>query len=283
MPMVRDTGKLIGDQLTKKGLLTPEQLKIAMEKQRLTGRMLGDLLVELGFATEEKIAEALSEQLGIPYVDVSTYQIDEKALSLFPEELLREHGVIPLFKVDRTVSVAMVDPMNIRVTDRLRFVSHCEIEPMFGTRSSIQKMLEKYYGSVSSLEGVMRDIKIQETAGPVIKGAPGRPAGEAAAPRPAAGGGMASSSSSDQVTGLIAAAEKAPVVKLVDAIIKAAVDNRASDIHIEPEESATYIRYRIDGILYDVPPPPKNMEPAIISRIKIMGNMDIAERRLPQD
>lgn len=287
MPTVRDTSKLIGDQLLKKGLLTAEQLKTAIEKQRLTGRMMGELLVELGFATEEKIAEALSEQLGIPYVDVSTYQIDEKTLSLFPEELLREHCVIPLFKVDRTVSVAMADPMNIRVTDRLRFVSHCEIEPMFGTRGAIQKAMEKYYGSVSSMEAVMRDIKIQEAAGPAVKGMPAaaqvRPAGDggAAAPRASAGGGLGSSS--DQVTGLIAAAEKAPVVKLVDAIIKAAVDNRASDIHIEPEENATYIRYRIDGILYDVPPPPKNMEAAITSRIKIMGNMDIAERRLPQD
>ncbi len=286
MPIARDTSKPIGEQLVKKGVLNPTQLKEAMDKQKLTGRMLGETLVELGLATEDQITETLSEQVGIPYLDVSSYQVDQQVLALFPEELLREHIALPLFKVDKTITVAMADPMNIRVTDRLRFISHYEIEPVFGTRTAIAKVLDRFFGSIGSLEGVMRDIKIQEAV------APARPAGGlAAAPRlagagaPAQAGGTrgASVSASDQVTGLVAAAEKAPVVKLVDAIIRQAVENRASDIHIEPEETSTFIRYRIDGILYDVPPPPKNMEPAIISRVKIMGNMDIAERRLPQD
>ena len=274
MPSLRDTTNRVGEVLLKKGLLTDAQLKEAIEKQRLNGRMLGDVLIELGFVTENQITETLSEQLGIPFIDVSTYQIDPKIFSLFPEELLREHLILPLFKVDKTVTVAMVDPLNIRVTDRMRFLTHCEIEPLFGAKSAIQRALDKNFGSAGSLEKVMRDIKLEDGARPPPA------ARSAATAKPSASG---AAPATDQVTSLIAAAENAPVVKIVDTIIKQAVENRASDIHIEPEESATFLRYRIDGVLYDMPPPPKNLEAAVISRIKIMGNMDIAERRLPQD
>lgn len=275
---LRDTTNRVGEALFKKGLLTEPQLKEAAEKQRLSGRMLGEVLIDLGYVTENQVTEALSEQLGIPFIDVSTYQIDPKIFALFPEEMLREHLILPLFKVDKTITVAMVDPLNIRVTDRLRFLTHCEIEPLFGAKSAVLRALDKNLGSAGSLEKVMRDIKLQDGAkAPALV----RPMGGGKSLTSVSGSGKPAAA--DQVTSLIAAAENAPVVKIVDTIIKQAVENRASDIHIEPEESSTYLRYRIDGVLYDVPPPPKNLEAAVISRIKIMGNMDIAERRLPQD
>ncbi len=279
MPAVSETSKLIGEQLVKKGILTAAQLKEASEKQRLSGRLFGEVLVELKFATEDQVTEALSEQVGIPFVDVSTYQIDPKVLSLFPEEILRENLAAPLFKVGKSVTVAMADPMNVRLTDRLRFISRLEIEPIFGTKSAIQQALDRHLGTVGSLEKVMRDITL-DVEKPAVAAAAHPTKAPVATPK---GTGRAGPAADEQVTSLIAAAENAPVVKLVDTIIKQAVDNRASDIHLEPEEASTYLRYRIDGILYDVPPPPKNLEPAIISRIKIMGGMDIAERRLPQD
>ncbi|MBI3615758.1 MAG: Flp pilus assembly complex ATPase component TadA [Candidatus Omnitrophica bacterium] len=285
--LTRDASKLIGEQLVKKGIVTPDQLKEATEKQRLNGRLLGEVLIEMGFATEQQVIEALADHLGIAFVDVSTYEVDKEVLSLFPEEILRKNQIIPLFKVDKTVTVAMTDPLNIRVIDRLRFLSHYEIDPLFGTKSAIERALDRYLGSAGSLEGVMRGIGLEGSGEAKVSPAPGGIKSVPASPRSldrkrmqAAG---TTGSASDQVTGLIAAAEKVPVVKIVDAIIKAAVDNRASDIHVEPEETSMYLRYRIDGILYDVSPPPKSMELAIISRIKIMANMDIAERRLPQD
>jgi len=282
MPTVRDTGKLIGQQLVKKEIITEAQLKEAGEKQRLSGRMLGEVLITLGFATEDQVTEALAEQLGIPFMDVSTYDIDKEVVSRFPEEFLREHLVIPLFKVEKAVTMAMVDPLNIRVVDRLRFISHCEIEPIFGTKTAIQQALDRFFGSAGSLEKVMEDIQTQKvTSTPSISAKPARKGPPSV--QTGAGQGAPQAVASEQVTGLIAAAENAPIVKLVDTIIHQALENRASDIHIEPESDTTYLRYRIDGVLYDVPPPPKHLEPAVISRIKIMANMDIAERRLPQD
>ncbi|MBI3333432.1 MAG: type II secretion system protein GspE, partial [Candidatus Omnitrophica bacterium] len=143
MPTVYETTRLIGEQLVRKKVLTQTQLKEAVEKQRLSGRLLGDVLIELGYATEDQVTEALSEQVDIPFVDVSTYEIDPTLLSAFPAEFLREQFVIPLFKIETTYTVAMADPMNIRVIDRLRFISHGEVEPVFGTKTSIRKALDQ--------------------------------------------------------------------------------------------------------------------------------------------
>ncbi len=282
MPVAKELSRLIGEQLVKKNVITAAQLKEAIEQQQLTGRLVGEVLVSMGHATEDQVTEALSEQVGIPFMDMSTFELDEQVLSRFPEELLREHTVLPLCNISNTVTAAMADPLNIRIIDRLRFISRCEIQPVFGTKTAIQQALDRYYGRKDSLERTIRDLGVQDIVAPQAGPRPARMERREAAerPRPAGDGGPATE---DQLTGLIAAAENAPVVKLVDAVIRQAVESRASDIHLNPEEDKTFLRFRIDGVLYDMPPPPKTLEAAIVSRIKIMANMDIAERRLPQD
>jgi type IV pilus assembly protein PilB len=275
------TEKSIGSQLVKRGVINEAQLKEVLEKQKLSGKIFGEVLVSLEYATEEQVCEALSEQIDIPFVDVSTHPVEEKVVKIFPESFLREHLALPLFKISESVTVVMADPVNIRIVDRLRFISRCEIEPLLGSASAIKQALDKYFGQAGSSEGTMLDIQLQGSAKRQLTRSTSQGARSPSITRKSGSAGTASRE--EQVAGLVAAAENAPVVKLVDSIIEKAVENRASDIHIEPEEDKTFVRYRIDGVLYDVPPPPKHLEPAVISRIKIMGNMDIAERRLPQD
>lgn len=269
---VRDQGKLIGELLLKNGKLTQAQLKDALEKQQLSGKMFGELLVELGYVTEADITIALSQQYNIPYVDLDRYSLDKDVLKVFPERLMRELRVIALFRIEKSITVAIADPLNMHTIDRLAHMSKCDIDPMITTEGAILRALDKYFGSVGSVESVMKDIRIQEAIG-----------AEKPLPMPKDTAARTGAKSQDKIEALLAATEKAPVVKLVNTIFKQAVDNKASDIHIEPEDEKTYLRYRIDGVLYDVPPPPKDIEAAVISRIKIMANMDIAERRLPQD
>jgi len=288
MTLARPVSKLIGEQLLHKELITAEQLRTAMDKQKLSGRPLGEILVADGILTEAQVVEALSEQLGVPFMDVESYEIEQAILSLFPQRFLREHTALPLFRVNDTITVAMADPLDVRTVDRLRFLVGCEVEPVFGTPGAITKMLDRHYGSTASLEEAIQETKV------IVKEQPPKPAAPGAAkPQAQEAAGLAGGTTnavaeamavtSERVEGLVAAAEKAPIIKLVDTILKQAVDNRASDVHFEPEDQSCYLRYRIDGILYDVPPPPKRLEAAIISRLKIMANLDIAERRLPQD
>ena len=285
-PMVatKPMGRLLGEQLVYKGLITPEQLQTAIDKQQLNGNLLGEILVADGLLTETQLVEALSEQVGLPFMDVESYEIDKAALPLFPEKFLREHLTIPLFRTNNTVTVAMADPMDLRTIDRLRFLGHCEIEPVFGTPSAITKILDRHYGTVSSLDEVIRDIKVADEQ--LGRPTPIRPLKlPTATGRGALGAEVVAKAApaSDQIEGLVTAAEKAPVIKLVDTILRQAVESRASDVHFEPDEQTCYLRYRVDGILQDLPPPPKRLEAPIISRLKIMAELDIAERRLPQD
>ena len=273
--MAREQSRLLGELLIKSGKLTQEQFKDALDKQQLSGKLLGELLVELNYATEQDITMALSQQYGIPFIDLDKYSVDKDVLKIFPERVLREMRVVPLFKIEKSMTVAMNDPLDIRAIDRLSHMSKCDIDPMIATKSSVQRALDKIYGSVGSMESVIEGIKIQ---GAAMRDPSAHEDFKAARGSQAKGG-----RSDEKLDALLAATEKAPVVRLVNSILKQAVDNKASDIHIEPEAGKTYIRYRIDGILYDVPPPPKDIEAAVISRIKIMSNMDIAEKRLPQD
>ena len=288
MPSTQSMSKRIGEHLLHKELITQKQLQTAMEKQKLSGSPLGEILVADGVLTEQQVIEALSEQLGVPFMDVESYELEEDILGLFPQKFLREHLSIPLFRVNQTVTVAMADPLDVRTIDRLRFLVGCEIEPVFGVPSAIQKMLDRHYGAAEPMEDVIKQVKAG-IAPPQKSGASSDKFATAAQPtrqQPASAhqdGSSISSASERLGEGLAAAAEKAPIIQLVETILKQGVNNRASDIHLEPEEQACYLRYRIDGILYDVPPPPKQLEAAIISRLKIMANLDIAERRLPQD
>jgi type IV pilus assembly protein PilB len=275
--MPRDIGFLIGEKLIQKGVLTTVKLKDAIEKQKLSGRLLGEVLTELGYASEEQVAQAVSEQISIPYIDITRQQVKKNVLEIIPESMARDNLIFPLFKMDNSITVAMKDPLNIRIIDRLKHITHCDIDPVISTRMAILKMIDSHYGVMGSLDQVVRDIKVQELS--KTKGRPARKASEGKA----AGLAPDSQQASDQIEEAVAEAAQASVITLVNSIFKQAVDNASSDIHLEPEEGEFHLRYRIDGVLYDMPLLPKDLEAAVISRIKIMSNMDIAEKRLPQD
>ena len=250
MPAIQPMGKLIGEQLLRKELINAEQLRIAMDKQKLSGRPIGEILVADGVLTEAQVVEALSEQLQVPFIDVESYEVEHAILALFPQKFLREHLALPLFRVNNTITVAMADPLDVRTIDRLRFLVGCEIEPVFGTTGAITKMLDRCYGATAPLDEIIQEVKLGGSR--VVPKTPPQPQGpsaasptSAAAPHAAAGtmkpaeGGLSeaiAAASSERVEGLVAAAEKAPIVKLVDTILKQGVENRASDIHLEPEE-----------------------------------------------
>ena len=284
--MSRDIGFLIGERLIKKGILTASKLKDAVEKQKLSGRLLGEVLIELGYVSEEQVAQAISEQISIPYIDISRQQVNKNVIDLIPESMARENLIFPLFKMEKSITIAMKDPLNIRIIDRLKHITHCDVDPVISTQSAILKMIDDNYGVMGSLDQVVRDIKVQEFSR--SKGRSGKPAQPAAgmtqrAAPTASGSAPAKQEASDRIEEAVAEATQASVITLVNSIFKQAVDNSSSDIHLEPEENKFHLRYRIDGVLYDMPVLPKDLEAAVISRIKIMSNMDIAEKRLPQD
>ncbi len=273
MPSARPIAKLLGERLVAKGIITQEQLQKAIQKQKSDPRPIGEILLADGLATENQLVETLSEQLGIPFMDVEFYEVDKGVLDLFPRDFLSENLAIPLFRVQNTVTVAMADPLDIRVADRLRALSKCEVDPVFATPSGITKLLDSLFGAGDSLERVIEEVGRQaaQTLGPASARAPGKPGARSGQP------------GAEQAERLAAAAEQAPIVKLVDTVLRQAVTSRASDIHIEPDEEVCRLRYRVDGVLYEAAPPPKRLEAAVISRLKIMAGLDIAERRLPQD
>ena len=290
---MKDKDRIICDVMMKKGIIKEMHIKDAIEKQKLSGRPLGETLVELGYATEEKIAMALSDEVGIPYVDLDNYAIDNSVLKLFPENLVKELNVIPLFKLENSVTVAMEDPLDIRLADKLRYHSKMDIDPMFATRSSLKRIVDKIYGEKKPSKSVINNILLQREVStpdqPEISTINLKKSDKivTAKYKPITSVGGTSKGGKKAVDKgpieALSAEEKKAVIKITDNIISQAVHNRASDIHLEPDEEKLFLRYRIDGLLYHVPPPPKELEAAIISRIKILANMDIAEKRLPQD
>lgn len=245
------------DLLLKQGLITQEQIKKAMDEKRKTGLSLEKSIVKLGFVTDEDIADAIARETGIPYMDLTDYLIDPDVLKYVPEEIAKKYKIVPLFKIQDTLTCAMINPRDIMAIDEVRLKSKVpNIEPVLATEAGIQKIIDSYYGVMGSVDDVIKKIDKEKLLGI------GKDAKE---------------------SDLIEIAEDAPVVKLVNLLVTQAVKDRASDIHIEPDEHVLRIRYRIDGVLHEVNTPPKHLQNAVISRIKILSGMDIAERRKPQD
>lgn len=244
------------DILLKKGTVTQEQVEEARKEAQKTGLSVDKALVRLGFISEEDIAKTIASEVGVPYIDLKGYIIDPEVINLLPEETAKKFKVVPLFKIGNSLTVAMANPQNIIAIDEIRKRSgFSTVEPVLSLEEDIEKAIEQYYGVTGSVEEI-------------IKGIP-KPKGvhieELGAER------------------LAKIAEEAPVVKLVDLFILNAVKQRASDIHIEPEEYILRVRYRIDGVLREVATSEKHLQSAIVSRIKILSRMDIAEKRKPQD
>jgi type IV pilus assembly protein PilB len=242
----------------REGLITPEQLENALQEQKANGGMLGSNLVKMGYIEEAELMEFLSKQFGVPSTDPSKLDVDPDVIEMIPGNIVNKYRIVPISLEGQTLTIAMVDPSNIFIIDDIKFLTRKNIRVTVATESSIKSAMDRFYDAGAALEDVMQEF--DEDGVDVVEGSEDLDLGE-----------------------LESAAEQAPVVKLVNLILVDAIKKAASDIHIEPYEKSFRVRYRIDGVLYEVMKPPMKLKNALISRVKIMSRLDIAERRLPQD
>ncbi|HYK04039.1 MAG TPA: type IV-A pilus assembly ATPase PilB [Thermoanaerobaculia bacterium] len=253
----------LGELLTKASLITQDQLKEALRVQKETGGKLGETLIKLGFVSEEDITECLSQQFGVPSINLQHFEIDASVIKLIPGDVARKYNILPVNKTGATITIAMADPTNVFAMDDIKFMTGYNVEPVVASELGIKAAIDNYYGTTSSLElkKVMEDLQTQETADLEV---------------------LEDDEELD-VTALADSAEEAPVVKLCNLILTDAIKRGASDIHIEPYEKEYRVRFRIDGILYEIMNPPLKLKDAMTSRMKILAKLDISEKRLPQD
>ncbi len=249
--------KSLGESLVEDGIITAQQLNQAEAEGKRSGLHLRQALVKMGFIAEEDLVEFLSSKLNLPRIELNNYLIDSKMIELVPEKLARKHKLIPVLKIGNRLTCAMVDPWNIFALDEVRAKTNLVIEPALATEPEIDKALNEHYGAKGSVEEIIKSIDEEKL-------------------------GIEDGKEID-LKKLEGIADEPVVIKLVNLIVMKAIKMRASDIHIEPEEEALKMRFRVDGILYEEPDLPKHLQSAIISRIKIKANLDIAERRVPQD
>ena len=258
----------LGELLVRNKLITKEQLDKALQIQKTSGNKLGYDLVKLGFVTDEDIAQCLSRQFGIPAINLSHFEIDQAVLDLVPVEICRKYDLIPVNRTGAVLTVSMADPTNIRAMDEINFICGYQVEPVVASDFAIREAIDKYYGSAHALE--LKQVMEQAMAEKNLS------SGETDVE-------VLESAEELDLALLEKQAEDAPVVKLVNKIMYDALNQSASDIHIEPYEKEMRVRYRIDGVLYVKVNPPLKLRDAITSRVKIMAKLDIAEKRLPQD
>lgn len=262
----------LGELLVKEGLINEAQLEKAIKAQKQDGGRLGEVLVKLGFVQEDQMVSVLGKQLNIPYFSLGTGMLkpamDQGLERLIPNDYAMKNSVLPLSRTLRSLTIAMSDPLDLILIDNVARLTNCEINPVIATKSDISKAITDFYGKSAMLKQAVDESY--------------EPSSLEANPASTLGGedGGDQELSLDK---LVARAEEAPVVKLVDLIIRQAIDERASDIHIEPFKDKISLRYRIDGRLYEIPPPAKHLHLPIVSRVKILARLDIAEKRLPQD
>jgi len=249
----------IGAILLSENLITHEQLEKAIEVQKKEGGRLGSTLIKLGYVEESKIAEFLSKQYNVPYVNLKEIDIDNRTLSSIPADLSRKFLVIPFDREGQTLKVAIADPSNVYAIEELRFVTGFNIKPYVAVESSIREYLDMQSDSVDNTLAELEDMEIADME-------------------------YEQEEEEDiKLDVLKKEVEDTPTVKLVNHILNEAVKRGASDIHVEPYEKVFRIRYRVDGVMHEFMRPPKKIKDAVISRLKILADLDIAERRLPQD
>jgi type IV pilus assembly protein PilB len=276
----------LGEILVRENLLTPQQLREALDFQREHGGRLGFNLVKMGLVSDDMITAVLSRQYGVPSVNLELFDIDDSVIRLIPREVADKYSVLPLSRVGATLTLAMVDPTNVFAMDDIKFMTGLNIEPVVVSEASVQEAIARYYAQ-------SREI---ELAGSYEESSNGNGNGHLdSLPESltldqldfdgegAEGVEVVEDDDEIDLTNLTRMSEDAPVVRLVNVLLADALQRGASDIHIEPYEKEMRIRFRIDGVLYDVMHPPLRLRDALISRIKIMSKLDIAEKRLPQD
>jgi type IV pilus assembly protein PilB len=238
--------------LVNAGLITADDLEAALAEQAATGRTLGPILKDKGLVTESDIVSVIAGQLGMPYIELADYPVDPFAVQLIPPAMAKKYNSIPVKREGNQLTVAMKDPANVFALDDLKAVTKLEIIPAFATGQGVIDAIDKYYRADSIAEGL---------------------AGEAAA----------EIEEEDDLSAVKIVDEDAPIIKLVNVLIEQAVADRASDIHIDPTERDVLVRYRVDDVLYEARRLPKQIQAAITSRFKLMADLNIAERRIPQD
>ncbi len=256
------TKRKLGDLLVEIGLLPSEKLSEALSVQRQTGKRLGQVLMELDIISEDEMAFALAMQLKIPFIDLSSYQLQEGVVQCIPEEVSRKFLCIPIALKDNVLDVAMADPLDLNMIKDLQFVTGYNIQPAISTPAQILDALQKHYHPERTIGEVADELGEEE----LMEFLPEERIDEE----------EAESESLD-------VGQNSPFVKMVDLIIKNAIKKGASDVHIEAQENQVRVRNRVDGVLQDSIKLPRWTQPIIISRIKVLGGMDISERRLPQD
>jgi type IV pilus assembly protein PilB len=254
----------LGDLLVAEGLISEEQLARALAEQKGTSEKLGSVLLKLNLIHEEQLIGFLSRQYGLPSITLSQLDIDPEVLKLVPDTIAKKYEVLPIKRQGSTLTLAMADPTNVFALDDIAFMTNLQVTPVVASQGAIRKAIERSYTEAAAavndvLSALSSDLaNIEEVED---EGAP----------------------TQIDVFELKESADEAPVVRLVNMVLVDAIRKGASDIHWEPYEKIFRIRFRIDGVLHEMLAPPKRLEPAIISRLKIMSNLDIAERRMPQD
>src|SRR5262245_51299720 len=265
----------IGELLLKEKRITPEQLQEALNYQRQNGGKLGYNLIKLGYVKDEEITALLSKQYGVPSIALTQFEIDPAVVKLVPSETALKYQIVPLSRAGATLTIAMTDPTNVFAMDDLKFMTGYNVEPVVASETAVVETIQKYYGKAAgngnggaptptALEVASKALQEMPTVDDAVVD-------------------VIEEIEEISAEALAQQGEEAPVIKLVNVILLSAIQKGASDIHIEPYEKELRVRYRIDGILYNIMQPPMKFRDAITSRIKIMSRLDIAEKRLPQD
>jgi type IV pilus assembly protein PilB len=249
----------LGELLVRENLISVQQLRKAQEEQQKTGTRISTALIKVGAIEESKLTDFLSKQYGVPAINLKEFDIDPEIIKLVPRDVSEKHLVIPVNRAGSSLIVAMCDPSNIYAVDDLKFLTGYNIEPVVTSEPALREAIEKYHAEKGpSLEDLVSGMDADDVE-------------------------VEKADEGGNTEDMARAADDAPVVKLVNLILKDAIGKRASDIHVEPYEKDFRVRFRIDGVMYEVMKPPMKLRNAITSRLKIMANLDISERRLPQD
>ena len=248
----------LGEALVKHNLITKDQLAKALQQQETSGGRIGANLVKLGFISEDEITAFLSRQYGVPSINLAQFEVDANTTKLIDADMAQKYQVLPINRTGAILTVVMADPSNLSAIEDIKFKTGLRVEPVVAAESAIRNAINRYYDNAGMVDELLK--KTVEDVDTVEEG-----------------------EEQINLSELAQATEDAPVVKLVNLVLTDAIKKGASDIHLEPYEKTFRVRFRIDGVLYDVMQPPMKLKAAITSRIKIMASLDIAERRLPQD
>ncbi len=254
--MTAETLKRIGTVLLDRSYITEEQLNTALKIQAGTSKKVGDILVETGVITEDQLVEVVAERLNIPKLNLSSMVVNPQVINIIPVEMAKRFNLIPVFKMGNTLTVAMADPLDVIAIDEIKYHTKCVIKRTVVAKTALAMAIDQYYSVADSVRDILGDDKISDK-----------------------------SDIEEEVPDLLEAFAEgdSTVVKLVNMILTRAIKDSASDVHFEPDENELRIRYRVNGTMREEAAPPKKLQPEIISRIKIASNLDVSEKRIPQD